>query len=311
MMSECLHQPVLLHEAITGLNIQKQGGYVDATFGRGGHSRAILAGLDARGQLFAFDKDPAAIAYGQKQFADDPRIKLFHRSFAELADVIKANDMVGSVLGVLLDLGVSSVQLDDSTRGFSFMHNGPLDMRMDPTSGLTVEKWLASAEEKTIADVLWQYGEETESRRIARAIVHDREIEPIQSTEQLANLIARVKRKKPKRIHPATQAFQALRIMINDELQDLARALQQCLEVLAIGGRLVVISFHSLEDRIVKRFIKAQQFANVLPREIPVDLTEFTPRLRLIEKAIKPSPEEKQTNPRARSAILRIAEKIA
>ncbi len=305
------HVPVLLNETVDHLVLAPHGVYVDATFGRGSHSQAILNRLDASSRLIAFDKDPEACAYAKHHFAHDARFTIIHHSFAHLQTELTKLNLVGNVTGILFDLGVSSPQLDNPERGFSFVRSGILDMRMDTTRGVSAKEWLATVDEKTLADVLWQYGEEKCSRRIARAIVAARAITPITTTLQLAEIIKQVmpKQKKPQDKHPATRSFQAIRIAINEELTDLQLALTQALEVLAIGGRLAVISFHSLEDRLVKQFIKLHEKGEELPRGLPVKGSAFHSRLISVGKPIKPSEQEVNANPRARSAILRIAEK--
>ncbi|TAK78476.1 MAG: 16S rRNA (cytosine(1402)-N(4))-methyltransferase RsmH [Gammaproteobacteria bacterium] len=305
------HHPVLLNETVDHLVLSPSGIYVDATFGRGSHSRAILSRLEANGRLIAFDKDPEACAYAQQYFSQDARFSIIHGSFANMQTELSKLDLAGKVSGILFDLGVSSPQLDNPERGFSFMKSGTLDMRMDTTRGMSAMEWLATVDEKTLTDVLWQYGEEKCSRRIARAIVTAREATPITTTLQLADIIkqAMPRPKKPHDKHPATRSFQAIRIAINEELTDLSLALTQALNSLAIGGRLAVISFHSLEDRIVKQFIKLHEKGEELPRGLPVKGSGFHSRLISIGKSIKPSEQEVNANPRARSAILRIAEK--
>lgn len=308
------HEPVLLAEAVAALAIVPNGIYIDATFGRGSHSRAILNKLGPQGRLISFDKDPAAIAYAQQHFSQDKRFTMIHSSFAQMQEHITTQDLMGKINGILFDLGVSSPQLEDPERGFSFMHDGKLDMRMDTSQGVDAATWLASIEEKELAEVLWVYGEEKFSRRIARALVAARKEAPIQSTGQLASLIIRAipKPKSHQRDkHPATRSFQAIRIAVNQELIELQQALRQALEILMIGGRLAVISFHSLEDRITKQFIKHHEKGETLPRGLPIKGDHFNARLKAIGKPIKPSEKEININPRARSAILRIAEKLS
>jgi len=306
------HQPVLLTEAIEGLAIQSAGVYIDGTFGRGGHTRAILEQLSDQGRVLAMDKDPEAIQSGQAQFGKDARFQMKQASFAKLSEFVEAQGLTGQIQGVLLDLGLSSPQLDDPARGFSFMHDGPLDMRMDPDSGEDAATWLMHVPEQALATVLKAYGEERYARRIARAIVAARMETPIQTTRQLAELIAKTVPSREKHKHPATRSFQAIRIAVNRELEDLKSCLKQCLDVLAIGGRLVVISFHSLEDRIVKQFIREYSKGDRgLPSKLPIKAAAFKPRLQAIGKAIKPSEEEINFNVRARSAVLRIAEKVS
>ena len=306
------HQPVLLQAAVKAMHIHPQGCYIDGTFGRGGHSGAILRHLGDGGRLYALDKDYSAVQYGSRKFADDPRFHMLHASFARLAEVATQYDLFGKVDGLLLDLGVSSPQLDEAQRGFSFQQDGPLDMRMDQNQHPSAAEWLASARDDEIANVLWEYGEERFSRRIARAVVAARQQAPLQTTSQLADLIARVMPFREHHKHPATRSFQAIRIFINRELEDLHKCLQQSLDVLAQGGRLVVISFHSLEDRIVKRFMRDQSRGEVLPRGLPVqDNARKQGRIRLLGKAVKPTEDEIRGNPRARSAIMRVAEMVA
>lgn len=290
------HRPVMLDEAVAGLAVRDDGIYVDGTFGRGGHSAQILAGLGADGRLHGFDQDPEAVAHARERFAGDARFTIHHRNFVELQPVLQEAGIAGRVDGILLDLGVSSPQFDDAARGFSFSKDGPLDMRMNPLAGESAAQWLARAEDTEIADVLWQFGEERNSRRIARRIVETRTAAPLTTTLQLAALIASVPGPRSHRIHPATRSFQALRIFINRELEVLERVLAQAVDVLAPGGRLAVISFHSLEDRIVKRYLRDLARCDV-------------PRLKLHGKQF-PSREECETNPRARSAVLRIAERL-
>lgn len=303
------HQPVLLNETITALALHPQGVYVDATFGRGGHTQAILAKLDSSAQMIIIDKDPAAIAYAQKLFAQDPRVKIHHGSFAQLQSILQHENLVGKINGILFDLGVSSPQLDEAERGFSFMREGKLDMRMDTSSGLDAATWLAQVDEKELADIIFKYGEERFSRRVARAIVAARHEKPILSTTQLRDIVARAIPVKPKDKHAATRTFQAIRIFINKELSDLEEGLEQALTVLKSGGRFVAISFHSLEDRLVKRFIQHHERGDVFPPGFPVKQEFLNKRLKRIGRALRPSAEEINTNPRARSATLRIAEK--
>lgn len=313
------HVTVLLHEAVKALCIKPDGLYVDGTFGRGGHSREILKQLGENGRLLVIDKDPAAIDVARQWAEQDSRLIVWQGSFKDLNQALlesKLTDASGTanvVDGVLLDLGVSSPQLDDASRGFSFMRSGVLDMRMNPEQGLSVAEWLQQATEKEIADVLWQFGEEKQSRRIAKAIVQHRETSPLETTDQLANLITsvmpRLKRTTgAKSKHPATRSFQALRIFINHELSDLETYLERLADVLAVKGRMVIISFHSLEDRMVKRFIKTQSTPPKLPKGLPV-LQEVTPMLKNITKALKPSDQEIENNPRSRSAVMRVAER--
>ncbi|MFT6984530.1 MAG: 16S rRNA (cytosine1402-N4)-methyltransferase [Psychromonas sp.] len=307
------HITVLLDEAVNGLALKKDGIYVDGTFGRGGHSRHILKQLGENGRLIAIDRDPRAIATGQALMKEDPRFTLIHGPFSELAQYIKELDLAGKIDGVLLDLGVSSPQLDDPERGFSFMRDGPLDMRMDPTSGISAADWLAKADIDDIGWVLKTFGEEKFAYRIARAIVADREQTPFLRTLQLAQLIERLCPKREKKKHPATRSFQAIRIYVNSELEEIHKVLDGALEILAIGGRLSVISFHSLEDRIVKRFIRKQEKGREYPAGLPLTEAQMEKgnTLKSVAKALKPGELEISENPRARSSVLRVAEKIA
>jgi 16S rRNA (cytosine1402-N4)-methyltransferase len=303
------HTSVLLEEAIEGLAVKPAGLYVDGTFGRGGHSRALLARLGAEGRLLGFDKDPEAVRVGAELAAEDGRFVVIQRSFADMAEELRQRDLHGQVDGVLLDLGVSSPQLDDAERGFSFMHDGPLDMRMDPTSGQSAAQWINGAPEEDIAAVLKEYGEERYAKRIARAIVTRRAEQPFTRTADLAEVVKVANPAWEKHKHPATRAFQGIRIFINRELDDLAEGLKAALEVLAPGGRLVVISFHSLEDRLVKQFMRREAKGAPLPRDLPIRAADIDVSINLIGKAIMPSAAETAVNPRARSAVLRIAEK--
>lgn len=304
-----VHLTVLLQEAAEALVTDKQGRYVDGTFGRGGHSREVLSLLGDAGRLLGIDKDPAAIGEGLQLAAEDARFVIRQGSFAEMADFIGDLGWDG-VTGVLLDLGVSSPQLDDASRGFSFMRNGPLDMRMNPGAGESAADWLARAEEADIAKVLWQLGEEKFSRRIARAIVEQRQIRRIETTGELAKLIEDAVPRREKGKHPATRSFQAIRIFLNRELEDLEVGLQAAVAALVPGGRLVVISFHSLEDRIVKRFMRDLARGPQLPRGLPVTGQMVEPAFRLIGKAARASDDEVGGNVRARSAIMRVLEKV-
>ncbi|RHW22901.1 16S rRNA (cytosine(1402)-N(4))-methyltransferase RsmH [Pseudomonas jilinensis] len=303
------HISVLLDEALEGLAVRPDGLYVDGTFGRGGHSRAILARLSREGRLIGFDKDPEAIRAGTELAAEDGRFVVVKRSFAELAEELRARALDGQVNGILLDLGVSSPQLDDPARGFSFLNDGPLDMRMDPDSGQSAADWVNSASESDIATVLKEYGEERFSRRMARAIVERRAQTPFTRTADLAEVIKQANPAWEKHKHPATRAFQGIRIFINRELADLEQGLKAAVEMLAPGGRLAVISFHSLEDRLVKQFMRREAKGEPLPRDLPVRDVDIPTRLKLQGKAIKPSAAEVAANPRARSAVLRIAER--
>jgi 16S rRNA (cytosine1402-N4)-methyltransferase len=311
-LNEFSHVTVLLEEAVHALQVEPQGCYLDGTFGRGGHSRLILSRLQTAGMLIGFDKDPQAIATATQLANEDSRFHIVQRSFAELTDELTARALLGKVNGVLLDLGVSSPQLDDATRGFSFMQDGPLDMRMNPGQGLSAAEWIAQASEDDISRVFKEYGEERFARRMARAVVQRREQQSFERTADLAQVLTDANPAWEKGKHPATRAFQGLRIFINNELGDLERGLEAALEALAVGGRLVVISFHSLEDRIVKQFMRrhAKGEADALPRDLPVRLAAFEPRLKLIGKPQYATEAELKANPRARSAVMRVAEKL-
>ena len=304
------HLPVLLVETLDCLSINKNGTYVDATFGRGGHCRAILAALSGRGRMIALDRDPQAIAVAEKLQIREPRLQVFQARFAELGTVLERCGLTDSIHGVLMDVGVSSPQLDDPNRGFSFRHSGPLDMRMDPTQGVDAAQWLNSADEAVIANIIWRYGEERRSRRIAKAIVAAR---PLYTTQALAEVVAAcVPRGNDKFTkHPATKTFQAVRIFINDELRGLQEGVLAAFESLAIGGRLAVISFHSLEDREVKQTFKALSQPPSLPRRLPVQDALVAVRGRLVGGPIRAGQIELDANPRARSATLRVIERVA
>lgn len=310
------HISVLLHESIDGLAIKPDGTYIDGTFGRGGHSRTILSKLGPNGRLFSIDRDPQAIAEAAK--IDDPRFTIVHGPFSGIAEYAERYDLVGKVDGVLFDLGVSSPQLDDAERGFSFMKDGPLDMRMDPTSGLPVSEWLLQADLDDITWVIREFGEDKHARRIAKAIVAHRdneEKEPLTRTSHLAALISEAAPKSFKeKKHPATRTFQAFRIYINSELEEIDTALKGAASILAPKGRLSVISFHSLEDRMVKRFIRKESQGPEVPHGLPLTQDQIkalgSANLKAVGKAIKPSPQEVEMNPRSRSSVLRIAEKL-
>lgn len=304
------HHPVLLEEALEALAIEPAGVYIDGTFGRGGHSRAILQRLGPEGRLLAIDKDPAAVRVAGDELADDQRFTIQRGSYAMLKRMADEAGVTGRVMGLLLDLGVSSPQLDEAERGFSFLKDGPLDMRMDPDGGPSAAEWLASATEREIARVLKEYGEERYARRIARAIANARARSAIRRTQQLAEIVAAANPKWEAGKHPATRTFQAIRIHINRELEELQAALEQAVEVLAIGGRLVVISFHSLEDRLVKRFIQREARGGDLPPDLPLTQEQIPVRLRAVGRAIRPTEAEIDRNPRSRSATLRVAERI-
>ena len=301
-----MHIPVMRDAVLAGLAPQPDGRYLDGTFGRGGHARAILECLGANGRLLLMDRDPEAIAHAGREFASDPRVAIRHANFSEMAEW---HEVCAGLDGVLLDLGVSSPQLDDAARGFSFQSDAPLDMRMDPTAGESAADFLARADESEIADVLFRYGEERMSRRIARAIVARRTESPLHTTRELAELVERTLGRRERNKHPATRTFQALRLQVNDELGSLERALPTAVEVLKPGGRLAVISFHSLEDRIVKQFIRGPQPASVR-RGLPQPVAASAP-LRAIGRAHMAGDDEIARNPRARSAVLRIAGKVA
>jgi 16S rRNA (cytosine1402-N4)-methyltransferase len=305
------HVPVLFDEALRALSISASGRYVDGTFGRGGHSGAILEQLGPDGRLLAIDKDPQAIAYAEKNFGGDKRFSIKHGSFAMLGQLAQQSGVAGEVNGLLLDLGISSPQVDDSERGFSFLRDGPLDMRMDTSSGISAAKWLAVADSRDIARVLKEYGDERFAKRIATAIVDARQEQPIVTTGQLAAIIEQACPTREREKHPATRSFQAIRIYINSELDDLRLCLDQSLDVLAPGGRLAVISFHSLEDRIVKRFIRDCERGNDFPAGLPVTQEQLQQKMKAVGKAIYPSAGEVASNTRARSAVLRVAERVA
>ena len=305
-MSQAEHVSVLLEESVAALAIKPDGTYLDGTFGRGGHSRAILRSLSNSGRLIAFDKDPQAESSAE-QFSEDPRFEFVRASFAEISSRVKTSELDG----ILLDLGVSSPQLDNAERGFGFSDDGPLDMRMDTRAGMTAAEWLATAPEADIADVIKTYGEERFAKRMASAIVKARAESPIIRTKQLATIVAEANPKWEPHKHPATRAFQAIRIFINRELEDLEIALDHTVDALSEGGRLVVISFHSLEDRIVKRFMRDQARGQQLPKHVPVIDSDTGKTPNLVGKALKPSTDEVQRNPRSRSAIMRVAERRA
>jgi 16S rRNA (cytosine1402-N4)-methyltransferase len=304
------HIPVLAREAFEALTVQADGLYIDATFGRGGHTALILGALGPEGRVLAFDRDPAAISAGHRRFPDEVRLALVGAPFADIAARVPGLAKDRPVRGILFDLGVSSPQLDDPSRGFSFRADGPLDMRMDPQSGEPVSAWLARASEPEIREVIATLGEERFARRIAAQIVRTRDASPLTRTSQLAELVARaVKTREPGK-HPATRTFQALRMHINDELGQLKAALSAALGLLAVGGRLAVISFHSLEDRIVKQFIQKESSVDPVFAGLPLIPASAEPRLRRIGSKTRPGEEETAANPRARSSVLRVAEKV-
>ena len=307
------HTTVLLNETVDGVLTSPDGLYVDGTFGRGGHSRAILERLGPNGQLIAIDRDPRAIAAGELLAQQDKRFSLYHAAMSELNDVLKQAVIKnqGALDGMLADLGVSSPQLDVEERGFSFRFNGPLDMRMDTSRGETVEEWLHRSEEKEIGEVIWRYGEERFAKQIARAVVAARVIGRIRTTRELAGIVGKTVRTREPGQHPATRTFQAFRIFINQELEEVTQVLPQAVHSLRTGGRLVVIAFHSLEDRIVKRFMQNAAKADHLPSKLPIRAHEVNDAtLRIVGKPVKPSDAEIAANPRARSAIMRTAEKL-
>lgn len=307
-MSGGSHTAVLLEEAVEGLKVRSDGCYVDCTFGRGGHSLLILARLGTAGRLLALDRDPQAVAAGGE--IDDRRFRIAHGRFSRLAQ-LAAQAGVTAADGILLDLGVSSPQLDDPARGFSFRFDAPLDMRMDPGTGITAAEWLARAPEREIREVIRNYGEERFAKSIAAAIVAARARGPVGTTRQLAALVAKAVPAREPQQDPATRTFQALRIHLNQELEELSLALPQCVELLRPGGRLVVLSFHSLEDRIVKRFLRDSARADRLPPRLPLRARELPPPpLRLVGRSVRPTAAETAANPRARSAVMRIAEKL-
>lgn len=312
MTNSFRHITVLLDEAVDGLAVRADGCYLDGTFGRGGHSRLILERLGPDGRLLGFDKDPLAIATGNALAAEDGRFVVVQRSFAELGEEVAQRGLTGRVDGILLDLGVSSPQLDDAARGFSFLNDGPLDMRMNPDAGVSAAEFIASASAEEIARVFKEYGEERFAKRMARAVVERRALKPFERTADLAAVLTEANPAWEKGKNPATRAFQGLRIYINNELGDLEAGLDAALESLAVGGRLVVISFHSLEDRIVKQFMRrhAKGEADNLPRDLPIIPKAFEPRLKLLGKPQFASEAELKANPRSRSAVMRVAEKL-
>jgi 16S rRNA (cytosine1402-N4)-methyltransferase len=307
------HAPVLHDQVIEALAIRPDGNYVDGTYGRGGHALSILALLGEQGRLIVMDRDPQAIADAREKLGGDSRVTIIHDDYANLKQCVAGLDLLERIDGILLDLGVSSPQLDDADRGFSFRQKGPLDMRMNPEAGHSAAAWLASADEEEIARVLWEYGEERFSRRIARKIVAAREKQPIEDTQTLAGLISEVLPRPKNNRHPATRSFQAIRIHVNQELAQVQQLLDSVLDILKIGGRLLVISFHSLEDRLVKRFFTRLSRRPPLPRGLPLRDSEIDSviRMRLIGKAVRADSDEVATNPRARSAVLRVAERAA
>ena len=305
-MSEVIHVPVLVEESVSALNIREDGIYIDGTFGRGGHSAAILARLGVRGRLLALDQDPEAHAH---RALEDPRLELIHARFSTMAEQLAARGIT-QVAGVLLDLGVSSPQLDDPGRGFSFVRDGPLDMRMDTTRGESAAQWLNRVDEEELREVIRVYGEERFAKAVAAAIVDARRGEPFGTTGQLTAVVGRAVRTREPGQHPATRTFQAIRIHLNQELEELEVTLPRAARALERGGRLAVISFHSLEDRIVKGFIRERSTGDRLPKGVPVRAKDIPPaELKAVGKAVKASEGEVRRNPRARSAVLRVAEK--
>jgi 16S rRNA (cytosine1402-N4)-methyltransferase len=305
------HISVLLNEAVDGLAITGDGCFIDCTFGRGGHSSLILSRLSDNGRLIAIDRDPTAIIAAEK-FKDDQRFLIEHEGFAALAEIVEKHELMGKVDGILLDLGVSSPQLDEAERGFSFMKDGPLDMRMDTSKGQTAAEWLAVADVEDITWVLRTFGEEKHAWRIANAIVDTREESPLTRTSQLAKLIKTTAPQREIKKHPATRSFQAIRMYINSELEQIEKALVASLDVLAEGGRLVVISFHSLEDRLVKQFMKKHSQGKKVPRGLPISEEELNKgkKFALVGRRLKPSPMEVEENVRSRSSVLRVAERL-
>ena len=317
MAAGIAHIPVLLHEAVDGLAVREDGIYVDGTFGRGGHSREILRRLGPNGRLIGIDRDPEAVKAGKALEAEDSRFTIVHSRFSKIAEVTESLGIKGSVDGILLDLGVSSPQLDEAERGFSFDHDGPLDMRMDPTEGVPASEWLSTASVSEIASVLRDFGEERFALKMAKAIVHDREEKPFLRTSDLARLAARVIPTHEKGRNPATRTFQGIRIYINSELEEVRLALEASAGVLKKGGRLAVISFHSLEDRIVKQFVRRMEQGGSGKKDIPFGLPvrddelKAEPIMRRVGSFIKPTEAECAENPRARSSTLRVAEKVS
>jgi 16S rRNA (cytosine1402-N4)-methyltransferase len=307
-VTEHVHEPVLLEEVLEALVLQRDGTYIDCTFGRGGHTASILGRLGSASRVLAIDRDPAAVEAGWALAAGDSRLELIHGDFACIGSIAEVRGLGGKVDGILFDLGVSLPQLRDAARGFSFSVDGPLDMRIDPTSGAPASEWLARAGEREIEYTLREFGEERYARRIARAIVAERRNSPIRTTGRLAEIVTRHQPRRDHRQHPATRVFQAIRIRVNDELRRLESALRAAVDVLRPTGRLVVVSFHSLEDRIVKRFMRAAAGRNA--PDGPTAGEGFEGRLRIVCKPVRPGESETRRNPRARSAIMRVAEKV-
>ena len=308
MSASQIHKPVLLGEALTALNVCADGIYIDCTFGRGGHSQKILKCLGDDGQLYLLDQDPSAIAFADEKFGGDKRVQIIHNSFANLELVGKQHNLLGKVNGIFFDLGVSSPQLDVAERGFSFTQDGPLDMRMNTSAGITAEQWLTTISTSDLVAILREYGEERHAKKIASRVIEEQQLKPIRTTKRLADLVSECYPKNYQGIHPATRTFQAIRIAINEELQALKKGLNASFDLLCHGGRLVVISFHSLEDRIVKRFIRDSKADDLLPK-LPI-MPEQCDHLSAVGKLIRPTEKEMQLNARARSARMRVAEKV-
>ena len=304
------HQSVLLTEAVDALAVRPEGIYLDGTFGRGGHAAEILKKLNDQGRLLAMDQDPQAVVSAEKRFGEDKKFEIVHANFESLSDVVCQKDLNQKIDGILLDIGVSSPQLDDAARGFSFMKSGPLDMRMNPEIGQSAAQWLAVVEEKDLIDVLRRLGEERFAKRIARSIIEIRQHQSIDDTLQLAKIISDAVPKKEKHKHPATRSFQAIRIYINRELEVLEKTLEDAVNVLAPHGRLVVISFHSLEDRIVKRFMRDKSRGPQIPKDLPVMDSDIQIPFKVVGKRIKPGDDELESNPRSRSSVLRVLERV-
>lgn len=309
MQDTYTHVPVLLHESIEGLNIKGNGTYIDCTFGRGGHSQLILENLTKQGRLLLLDQDPTAIAHAEKLFSNDARVKIHHQTFASLKTLSSEYDLHANVDGILFDLGVSSPQLDETQRGFSFSHDGPLDMRMNTATGQTAAQWLATVSVSELTKVLRDFGEERYAKKIASRVLQEQHQDAITTTKRLAKIVKSCYPSSYQGVHPATRTFQAIRIAVNEELSALRDGLQAAFDMLADGGRLVVISFHSLEDRIVKRFIRETSKDDYLMAKLPI-MPEQNNYLKPIGKLVRPSEQEIRVNPRARSARLRIAEKV-
>ena len=308
MTVSTVHVPVLLRESLQGLNIKNNGTYIDCTFGRGGHSQVLLESLSSQGRLFLLDQDPSAIECAQEKFGSDERVQIIHQSFAKLAEVGAEYELLAKVDGVFFDLGVSSPQLDEAQRGFSFSHDGPLDMRMNTSAGVTAAEWLTSVSAQEFTRVLYEYGEERYAKKIVSKVQQQQQNSAITSTKQLAEIVKACYPPHYQGVHPATRTFQAIRIAINDELLALQKGLEAAFTLLNSGGRLVVISFHSLEDRMVKRFIRDTKQEDLLPK-LPV-MPELIDHLKSVGKLVRPSEQELEINPRSRSARLRVAEKV-